>query len=68
MNGTTCQSVAGDLDTIAQLQLRMRGPRESHGTNGSLVRLRLRLPLRLRLRLRLHFWIQFWIQARQPDA
>ena len=36
MNGTTVQSVAGDIDTIAQLQLRMRGSRESHDTNGSL--------------------------------
>ena len=36
MNGTTVQSVAGDIDTIGQLQLRMRGSRESHDTNGSL--------------------------------
>ena len=36
MNGTTVQSVAGDLDTIGQLQLRMRGSRESQDTNGSL--------------------------------
>ena len=36
MNGTTIQSVSGDLDTIGQLQLRMRGSRESHDTNGSL--------------------------------
>ena len=36
MNGTTIQSVSGDLDTIGQLQLRMRGSRESQDTNGSL--------------------------------
>ena len=36
INGTTVQSVAGDLDTIGQLQLRMRGSRESQDTNGSL--------------------------------
>ena len=36
MNGTTIQSVSGDLDTIGQLQLRMRGSRESQDTNGAL--------------------------------
>jgi hypothetical protein len=37
MNGTTIQSVSGDLDTIGQLQLRMRGSRESQDTHGGVV-------------------------------
>ena len=36
MNGTTVQAVSGDLDSHAQLQLRMMGSRESHDTNGIL--------------------------------
>ena len=36
MNGTTVQSVSGDLDTHAQLQLRLSGNRESHDTNAML--------------------------------
>eukprot|EP01049_Picozoa_sp_SAG25_P009502 SAG25_NODE_946_length_4635_cov_4.212963_3_plen_566_part_00 len=36
MNGTTVQSVSGDLSKVAQFQLRLTGSRDSHDTNGSL--------------------------------
>ena len=36
MNGTTVQAVSGNVDSHAQLQLRMMGSRESHDTNGVL--------------------------------
>eukprot|EP01047_Picozoa_sp_COSAG01_P081317 COSAG01_NODE_16165_length_1263_cov_2.125430_1_plen_213_part_10 len=36
MNGTTIQSVSGDLSKVAQFQLRLTGSRDSHDTNGSL--------------------------------
>ena len=35
MNGTTIQSVSGDLSKIAQFQLRLTGSRESHDTNAT---------------------------------
>eukprot|EP01047_Picozoa_sp_COSAG01_P108346 COSAG01_NODE_37272_length_505_cov_11.302956_1_plen_141_part_10 len=33
MNGTTVQSVSGDLSKVAQFQLRLTGSRDSHDTN-----------------------------------